>query len=85
MPTEIRTKLLVTPSAARASRGVEACVISAGTEIRLSTPPTLGQREQLAAFQEASRIVLRAGDLDRDHCAECPHLPARQVMLRMGG
>jgi cystathionine beta-lyase/cystathionine gamma-synthase len=29
------------PSAARTSRGVEACVISAGNEIRLSTPPRL--------------------------------------------
>jgi hypothetical protein len=41
IPTEIRTKRSVTPSARRVSRGVEACVISAGNEIKLSTPPRL--------------------------------------------
>ena len=73
-------------SAARTSRSVEACVISAGNEIRLSTPPeAFGQREQSAAFEKASRVVGRAVDLDCDHRAECAHLPALQLMLWRGG
>ena len=41
MPAEMRTRPSVMPMAARRSGGTEACVIVAGCEIRLSTPPRL--------------------------------------------
>ena len=41
MPAEIRTRLSVRPIAARRSGGTDACVIVAGCEISVSTPPRL--------------------------------------------
>ncbi len=41
IPTEILTSPSVIPSLARISAGMDACVISAGTEIKLSTAPKL--------------------------------------------
>ena len=41
IPTEILTSPSVIPSLARISAGIDACVINAGTEIKLSTAPKL--------------------------------------------
>ena len=46
MPTEMRTKPSVIPSFARCSGGTEACVMVAGCEIKVSTPPRLSANEQ---------------------------------------
>src|SRR6266545_2193593 len=46
MPTEIRTSPAVTPRRLRSASGIEECVIVAGCEIRVSTPPRLSPREQ---------------------------------------
>ncbi len=46
MPTDRRTKPSVMPTRSRTSTGMEACVINAGSEIRVSTPPRLSASEQ---------------------------------------
>ncbi len=57
------------PRAARTSRGVEACVISAGNEIRLSTPPY--------------RIVLVVPDkMAREKVLHCKAMGAEVVLTR---
>ena len=83
MPTEMRTRLSVSPIAARRSFGTEACVIAAGWLISVSTPPRLS-----ASAINRTRLHTRVGglhraDVERDHAAEAPHLPLRELVLRM--
>ena len=72
------------PSAARRSAGTEACVIVAGCEISVSTPPRLSaSAHSRTALSSAPRGFERS-ELERDHPAEPAHLLLRQRVLRMG-
>jgi hypothetical protein len=70
MPTDRRTRLSVIPKEARTAAGSEACVMSAGCSIRLSTPPrALGEREKFAALEDLARVVDIAAQHGRDDAA----------------
>src|SRR5215471_8666989 len=49
----------------------------------LDAAEALGQREDLAALEEAARVVEAALEDRRHHAAEAAHLPLGQRMLRM--
>ena len=74
------------PIAARLAAGIEACVISAGCSIRLSTPPRLSASAkswQRSKKSPAARFApVQHG---RDHAAEAVHLSLCDVVLRMAG
>ena len=74
MPAEIRTRPSVMPSAARCSAGTDACVIVAGCEISVSTPPRLSASDiSRTPFSSAPRRLERS-ELEREHAAEPAHL-----------
>ena len=71
------------PSAARRSAGTDACVIVAGWEMSVSTPPRLSaSAHQPDGVQHAPRRFERS-ELERQHAAEPAHLPSGQLVLRM--
>ena len=71
------------PMAARRSGGTEACVIDAGWQMSVSTPPRLSASDiSLTRLQHAAR-VLEAPDVERQHPAESAHLALRQLVLGM--
>src|SRR5687767_12185846 len=55
MPTEILIKPSPMPSIARRSGGIEACVMIAGCEIRVSTPPRLSASD--ISFNRLSTVL----------------------------
>jgi len=77
-----RTRLSVRPMRRRISGGTLACVIDAGCPIKLSTPPTIRQREDLGALHEppGERGVTQ---LDASASRRIPHLPPGELVLRM--
>src|SRR6266403_950909 len=77
MPTEIRTMPSVMPILRRPSSPTAACVIVAGCEIRVSTPP----RDSANEHTRTLRSILLA--FASDQRSEARHLALGQFVLRM--
>ena len=88
MPTDMRTNPSVMPRRFRSCEcGTEACVIVAGCEIRVSTPPRLSPSEQSDAFQKPLRVI-ETVQIESDHSTKTAHLLFRQLvawMIRQAG
>ena len=86
MPTDRRTSPSSMPSSARTSAGTEAWVMMRRMlDQALDAAETFGEREQLAALQEARRALEPALDAGGDDAAEAAHLALGEFMLRMRG
>ena len=74
MPTEIRTRPSVMPMAARRSAGTEACVIVAGCEMSVSTPPRLSASAISRTPFSTARARFERAQVEGEHAAEALHL-----------
>ena len=85
IPTEMRTMPSVIPIAFRPFSPSAACVMVAGCEISVSTPPNDSAREQTRNFLQHPIGILQRSGFEGDHRSEAAHLPFSQRMLRMIG
>ena len=84
IPAEIRTRPSVMPIAARRSGGTDACVIVAGCEMSVSTPPRLSASDISWTPLKRARRVERS-HLEGQHAAEALHLARREFVLGVIG
>lgn len=84
-PIESRIRPSLMPAVRRASASIPACVMVAGLEIRLSTPPRgLRKCEELDDVYKATYFLDAAGQFEAQHNSKSSLLGLSDDMARMG-